>query len=249
MPGAGLEPARDYSQGILSPLRLPISPPGRGGHRNIQGRPVPFGPAPPASSNIVLHAYFIFVHLHCTMPTVNEIKIGAAVRRLREMRGLSLRAVAEHAGFSASFLSQVENEQASPSISSMERIAAALGVTLGEFFQTVEQTPARVVRADCRQTLYSGWSNARLESLAGVEFSRIQPILITLKPGGTSGKNPSPAPLEEFALVLSGSAVLTIQDAEQVLGEGDAVTIPRGALRRWQNVTRTATQVVLVSVQ
>ena len=30
MPGAGLEPARDYSQGILSPLRLPISPPGPG---------------------------------------------------------------------------------------------------------------------------------------------------------------------------------------------------------------------------
>ena len=35
MPGAGLEPARDNSQGILSPLRLPISPPGPGGIRNI----------------------------------------------------------------------------------------------------------------------------------------------------------------------------------------------------------------------
>jgi len=94
---------------------------------------------------------------------MNAIQIGAAVRRLREMRNLTLRAVAEQAGFSASFLSQVENEQASPSISSMERIAAALGVTLGEFFQTFEQNPARVIRADSRQTLYSGWSNTRLE--------------------------------------------------------------------------------------
>jgi XRE family transcriptional regulator, regulator of sulfur utilization len=180
---------------------------------------------------------------------MTEIQVGATVRRLREMRGLTLRAVAEQAGFSASFLSQVENEQASPSISSMERLAAALGVTLGQFFETVEQNPAKVIRADNRQTLYSGWSNARLESLAGGEFSRIQPILITLKPGGTSGKRPSPAPLEEFAFVLSGSVVLTIQELEHVLGEGDAVTIPRGALRRWQNVTRTATQVVLVSAQ
>jgi XRE family transcriptional regulator, regulator of sulfur utilization len=183
------------------------------------------------------------------MLSVNETQIGAAVRRLREGRGLTLRAVAEQAGFSASFLSQVENEQASPSISSMERIAAALGVTLGEFFQTIEQTPTRVLRADCRQTLYSGWSNARLESLAGVESTRIQPILITLKPGGTSGKRPTAAPLEEFAFVLSGSVVLTIQELEHVLGEGDAVTIPRGALRRWQNVTKTATQIVLVSAQ
>ena len=29
VPGAGLEPARSYLRGILSPLRLPISPPGR----------------------------------------------------------------------------------------------------------------------------------------------------------------------------------------------------------------------------
>jgi transcriptional regulator with XRE-family HTH domain len=62
------------------------------------------------------------------MFSMNEIQIGAAVRRLREVRGLTLRAVADQAGFSASFLSQVENEQASPSISSMERIAAALGL-------------------------------------------------------------------------------------------------------------------------
>ena len=31
VPGAGLEPARCCHRGILSPLRLPISPPGRGG--------------------------------------------------------------------------------------------------------------------------------------------------------------------------------------------------------------------------
>jgi hypothetical protein len=30
VPGAGLEPARYCNRGILSPLRLPISPPGLG---------------------------------------------------------------------------------------------------------------------------------------------------------------------------------------------------------------------------
>ena len=29
VPGAGIEPARYFYRGILSPLRLPISPPGR----------------------------------------------------------------------------------------------------------------------------------------------------------------------------------------------------------------------------
>ena len=29
VPGAGVEPARGFPRGILSPLRLPISPPGQ----------------------------------------------------------------------------------------------------------------------------------------------------------------------------------------------------------------------------
>jgi transcriptional regulator with XRE-family HTH domain len=62
-------------------------------------------------------------------------QVGELVRELREARRLSVRALAAQAGFSPSFISQVENEQASPSIASLERIATALGVTLVEFFQ------------------------------------------------------------------------------------------------------------------
>ena len=51
------------------------------------------------------------------------VNLGQSLRRLRESRHISLRVLAEQTDFSASFLSQVENGQASPSISSMERIA------------------------------------------------------------------------------------------------------------------------------
>jgi transcriptional regulator with XRE-family HTH domain len=182
---------------------------------------------------------------------MEERRIGGVVRRLREARDLTLRALAERTGFSASFLSQVENDQASPSISSMERIAGALGVTLGEFFQTAErQISAKIVRASERQSLYSEWSNAQIESLAGGELDgRLQPVLVTLKAGGSSGKHPHPALSEEFALVLSGSIVLTTHDYEQVLCVGDAVTIRAGALRRWHNATEEPTQIVVVAVR
>jgi quercetin dioxygenase-like cupin family protein len=130
----------------------------------------------------------------------------------------------------------------------MERIAAALGVTLGEFFHTAEQSPAKVVRADHRQTLQSGWSNARIESLAGGEPSlAIQPVLVTLKPGGKSAKAPYPAPSVEFALVLTGQVMLTLQSQEHEMSEGDAVTIPKGAMRQWQNVSSKLTRFLIVS--
>jgi transcriptional regulator with XRE-family HTH domain len=58
--------------------------------------------------------------------------LGTSLRYLREQHGMSLRALAERVDFSASFLSQIENGQCSPSISSMEKIANALGVTPGQ---------------------------------------------------------------------------------------------------------------------
>jgi XRE family transcriptional regulator, regulator of sulfur utilization len=182
---------------------------------------------------------------------MEELRIGGVVRRLREAQALTLRALAERSGFTASFLSQLENDQTSPSISSMERIAGALGVTLGEFFRNAEREQVtRVVRAGARDVLYSQWSRAQIESLASSEQNgRVQPVLVTMKAGGSSGKRPHPAPSEEFALVLSGAVVLTIGENEQDLNEGDAVTIRAGTPRRWHNATTEPARMLVVATR
>jgi transcriptional regulator with XRE-family HTH domain len=64
--------------------------------------------------------------------------IGEHVRRLRSDRHISVRGFAALTGFSASFISQLENGQVSPSLGSLHKIAEALGVTLGEFFAAAE---------------------------------------------------------------------------------------------------------------
>ncbi|MEO7986617.1 MAG: helix-turn-helix domain-containing protein [Gemmatimonadales bacterium] len=180
-----------------------------------------------------------------------EIKLGKNVRRLREANGLSLRAVAEKSGFSASFLSQVENDQASPSITSMERIAAALGVTLGEFFQGLDtSSPAARLEPTARISFRSEWSKARIVYLAGGHAdARILPLLVALDPDGSSGSRPYPALTEEFAMVLEGSVVLTTEAGEQMLGAGNAVTIPSGGLRRWHNASVLPARFLIVTVR
>ena len=65
----------------------------------------------------------------------DEGYVGKVIRRLRDRTGLSVRGLASKSGFSPSFISQVELGQASPSIASLEKIASALDVTLGEFFE------------------------------------------------------------------------------------------------------------------
>jgi XRE family transcriptional regulator, regulator of sulfur utilization len=179
---------------------------------------------------------------------MSEVDLGGTVRRLREGQGLSLRTLASRTGFSASFLSQVENGQASPSIASMDRIASALGVTLAQFFHGAESTIPTIVRSDTRVQLNSEWSKARIEGLAGDStVGRLDAVLITIEPGGMSGREPYQPPREEFAMVLEGKVLLTLGTADHVLSAGDAVTILAGVGRRWQNPYETAARVLVAS--
>src|SRR5512139_3959103 len=106
--------------------------------------------------------------------------IGERVRRLRLKRHMYLRAFAVQTGFSASFISQLENGQVSPSLGSMQKIADALGVTLGEFFTTAaSEDEALVVRPSDRRRLDSTWTDAHLEALGPMSRARrLEPVLV-----------------------------------------------------------------------
>ena len=83
-------------------------------------------------------------------PSTNgfETDLGARVRTLRRERGLTLKGLGRLAGLSHPFLSQVERGLARPSVSSVERIAAALDVSVAHLWSPPRQGDAvRVVRS------------------------------------------------------------------------------------------------------
>jgi len=175
--------------------------------------------------------------------------IGQHVRRLRRRAGLSSRALGARTGFSASFISQLENGRVSPSIGSMQKIAAALGVSLGEFFTAAGAgAGGTIVRANGRARFASHWSNAALES-AGTA-PRLEVVVIHLAAGGRSGKHPyGHAAAEDYAFVLKGPVKLTLGPDRHVLRTGDAVCFLPGELRLWENAGRTTVRLLFVSVR
>ncbi len=164
---------------------------------------------------------------------------------------MSLRSFATTTDFSPSFISQLENGQVSPSISSMEKIAAALGVTLGEFFVAAQRGEGGIiVRVAERAGLNSGWSNAEIAALSPMKArQKLEPVLITLQPGGRSGKHPYPHPREEFAFVIEGQVDLTLGPQKHSLNPGDAVMILPRELRLWENPGQKPAQVLVVSLR
>ena len=176
------------------------------------------------------------------------VHVGEKIREIRESRKLSVRTLAGAAGFSPSFISQVENGHASPSIGSLERIAGVLGITLAEFFSDGEQRSSSVDRQAKRQRWESMWSKAEISRL-GHESSPIRAMMMTVAPGGSSGKRPHPAPCEELAVVFRGELTLTLDGETQQLGEGDAVTIATGSARKWSNESDAPTEVLVMTVR
>ena len=184
-------------------------------------------------------------------PVLKQQQVGQHVRRLREQCRFSVRALAARTDFSPSFISQLENGQVSPSIHSMEKIANALGATLSSFFAAIGPGVGGLVlkRAE-REQVQSSWSNAVLESLGRpTPQRRIAPLLITLSPGGQSGKHPVSHRSEQFALVLKGRVTLRLGPDEHALAAGDSATLLPGELRLWINTGRRPCQVLLVDLQ
>ena len=176
-----------------------------------------------------------------------EQHVGEAVRRLREAQRLSVRTLAAKCGFSASFLSQVELKQVSPSLASLERIAAGLGVTLGQFFVTFGPPTASVIKALERPTLQSGWSRSQIETLGprGIG-SKFEVLMITMRPGGSSGARLHAGETELCTIVFSGEVQLQLGKTTQVLWAGDAITIPAGTPHRWENQAASVVQLLMV---
>jgi transcriptional regulator with XRE-family HTH domain len=179
----------------------------------------------------------------------SEVHVGDIVRHLRKAHHLSVRTLADKCGFSPSFISQVELRQASPSIASTERIASALGVTLGEFFRAVDPPLPAIIRSHARSVVQSEWSRAKIEALGPFSDSNLELMIITIQPGGASGHKPYVRQAEQVAVVLKGAVQLKLEEEMHNLKRGDAAGIPAGNRHCWQNKSTRPSQILIVTAR
>ncbi len=155
-----------------------------------------------------------------------ELALGPRIRALRQSRRLTLRVVAERAGVTESFLSQVERDVTSPSIATVQRIARALDLSIAQLFAE-DLVTGRVVRREARRRVAYPGLRAVDEFLTSNIAGRLQVILSTIEPGGGTGEEPYTHDSdEEVVVVLAGVLDLWVGDEHYVLRDGDAITFP-----------------------
>jgi transcriptional regulator with XRE-family HTH domain len=178
---------------------------------------------------------------------MNSVDVGERIRQLRLGLGMSIRTLAAKTSFSPSLISQVEHGQVTPSIGSLERMAEVLGVSLGKFFSEPDTATVGLVRASARQKLTSTWSQVAIEALGPMDRSgKLESVMMTLAPGGRSGKYPVTDSGERFAFIVEGEVTLTLGNEVYMLGKGDAITFTPASPHQWENTSTGTAQMMII---
>lgn len=182
------------------------------------------------------------------------LELGREIRALRLQAGLTLQSLARAAGVSQSLISQIERGLASPSITTLRRIAASLNVPIAALFlgsgeasngETDMLGRRLVVRRRERKGLHVPKSKIAYELLTPDLNRKIEFIWIEYQPGAVTNPAPMSHPGEENAVCLEGSVVVTIDGQEFVLNAGDSISFDSGRPHQVEN--RTDRRAVLIS--
>ena len=178
---------------------------------------------------------------------MTEERLGQKIRALREVRGLSLKALATEAGVSVSFVSQVERGVANPSVASLRRLAQALGSSIGALFDGPDNQ-GRVVRRQDRARLVDparGWEDFLVTPR---DAKRLQVIESVIEPGQGSGSEPYVHDSdEECVIVLEGTLEVGVGDETFLLAQGDSLVFESRIPHRNRNLGQSRTRVLWIA--
>ncbi len=163
------------------------------------------------------------------------------MRTLRRERGLTLKGLGRLAGLSHPFLSQVERGLARPSVGSVERIAAALDVSVAQLWTPPRHGDAVLLRRD----------EGEFDETAGVRDLGGEPGTPVLREWSSRTRRwPEAATVEhgEVAVYIArGSVEVDLDGAIHSLDEGDTLRFDGAVPHRLRRTGGTGTRAIIAS--
>lgn len=145
-----------------------------------------------------------------------KLDIGSKIRAIRKRKKITIAQMCEGTGLSKGFISNVENNNTSPSINTLQTIASFLGVPLS-YLLLEKQQHMRVDRKDSRR--YSSFNQLKIEHLSSKSGLRM--MMVEFPPGASMGE-PHSHEGEECHFVLEGRLLAEQGEDSVTLEEGDS---------------------------
>jgi transcriptional regulator with XRE-family HTH domain len=182
------------------------------------------------------------------MDPLNAISVdtGLRLKELRAASGMSMRSLAAKSGLSANAVSMIERGKTSPSVSTLYKLADALGIPITSFFgsQSEKQTVI-LVKADERPRV--PFARGVWEGLGGERFTgRVEPFVLTLESGASSGPHTMAHGGHEFVFCLRGNLEYLVEGQGYLLESGDSLLFSAHLNHRWRNPGSIVTNALLL---
>lgn len=177
--------------------------------------------------------------------------VGSRLQEVRKAQGLSLDELSRRAGVSKSMLSEVERNQANPTVAVLWRLAGALGIELTDLLapgQSAKASPVvDRVAAHAIPVTASNDGKCSLRILGPIALAgQVEWYELTVEPGGVLASDAHDTGAREHLSLLQG--VLSVQAAEssQTLKAGDSARYPADVMHSIRNPGKAIAKAVLV---
>lgn len=185
-------------------------------------------------------------------PITISPRIGFRLKRERRLKGMRLKDVAEASGLSLSLISKIENNKASPSLSTLHHIAKALDTSvsalfaMGETLEKVVSHPQERPVAGKVQTMVE-WDGIEAEIMVPFATGRLlEGFVFVMQPGGHSG-GVLQHEGEECGYVLEGQLELTVGEKHYILKRGDSFFFPSDIPHAYRNPGKVVARVIWIN--
>ncbi len=150
------------------------------------------------------------------------LEIGRKIKQYRLRLELTQEELARRTELTKGYISQLENDLCSPSISTLEDILNVLGVSLQEFFTQPKAEKVVYSKGDYFVSQNGGGTNTWL--IPNSQVKEMEPIILTL-PQGEACSERLPFEGEEFGYVLEGRVEIVTPSERYKLKKGDSFSI------------------------
>jgi transcriptional regulator with XRE-family HTH domain len=178
---------------------------------------------------------------------MNIVRVN--IKKLREEKKISLRALARQLKVSASFLSQVETGKASPSLVTLKNIADTLNTTVGNLIgegQKVTSNPVITEKEMLHLERDLKGINVYLLTVPD-PYKQMEPLLLSLDEGADSGDSPYMHFGQEFVSVIKGVIEIRLNKASYSLKKGDSIYFNSSIPHAFKNIGKEKAEVIWVA--
>ena len=179
-------------------------------------------------------------------PADRHVSIGPRLRAARKAQQLTIDEVARVTGLTKGFLSRVERDVTSLSVSSLITLCDVLSIPVGSLF---EEPDVQLVRAGTGARINLGGVETEERLLSPRSEGRVQVIRSVIESGGHGGDELYAVAADVDVLhVLRGHVEVRFSGEEWQLGAGDTLTFSGHEPHTWRVLSESGAEVIWVLV-